>query len=146
MNNRTFLKTLAVATIAAVISVFDGCSLYNAEGLGNHLEEGVPRLVIKGVVTNLKGEALQGILVSIYGVYSESENALPNYNYALTDSKGMYEIIRYRGRLYPENITMEATDPSNHYAGKIQTVPVFYSSENGFATVDFTLEIYPTLN
>lgn len=75
----------------------------------------VPRLVVSGCVINESAEPLQGIRIDIYGVREETEPDVLSYNYALTDSAGMYVICRYLGREIPAEVTVVVTDPKEQY-------------------------------
>ena len=105
------------------------------------------RLVVSGVVTYADGSKANGIKVSIYGVRAETEFADMNtYNYAITDQKGEYTIIRYRGRECPTEVVVVASDPNNVYAEQTIFAPITYDSSptqdkfNGFATANFILQ------
>ncbi|MEE0951862.1 MAG: hypothetical protein U0L62_06595 [Paludibacteraceae bacterium] len=104
------------------------------------------RLVVSGVVTYADGSKANGIKVSIYGVRAETEFADMNtYNYAITDQKGEYTIIRYRGRECPTEVVVVASDPTNVYAEQTIFAPITYNSSptqdkfNGFATANFVM-------
>ena len=104
------------------------------------------RLVVSGVVTYADGSKASGIRVSIYGVRAETEFADMNtYNYAITDQKGEYTIIRYRGRECPTEVVVVASDPNNVYAEQTIFAPITYDSSptedkfNGFATANFVM-------
>ena len=104
------------------------------------------RLVVSGVVTYADGSKANGIKVSIYGVRAETEFADMNtYNYAITDTKGEYTIIRYRGRECPTEVVVVASDPKNVYAEQTIFAPITYDSSptqdkfNGFATANFVM-------
>ena len=104
------------------------------------------RLVVSGVVTYADGSKASGIRVSIYGVRAEIESADMNtYNYAITDQKGEYTIIRYRGRECPTEVVVVASDPNNVYAEQTIFAPITYDSSptqdkfNGFATANFVM-------
>ena len=104
------------------------------------------RLVVSGVVTYADGSKANGIKVSIYGVRAETEFADMNtYNYAITDTKGEYTIIRYRGRECPTEVVVVASDPTNVYAEQTIFAPITYDSSstqdkfNGFATANFVM-------
>lgn len=104
------------------------------------------RLVVSGVVTYADGSKASGIKVSIYGVRAETEFADMNtYNYAITDQKGEYTIIRYRGRECPTEVVVVASDPNNVYAEQTIFAPITYDSSptqdkfNGFATANFVM-------
>lgn len=103
------------------------------------------RLVVSGVVTYADGSKANGIKVSIYGVRAETEFADMNtYNYAITDQKGEYTIIRYRGRACPKEVVVVASDPTNVYAEQTIFAPIHYDhlngkEHNGYATADFLL-------
>ena len=104
------------------------------------------RLVVSGVVTYADGSKASGIKVSIYGVREETEFADMNtYNYAITDQKGEYTIIRYRGRECPTEVVVVASDPNNVYAEQTIFAPITYDSSptqdkfNGFATANFVM-------
>lgn len=105
------------------------------------------RLVVSGVVTHADGSKASGIKVSIYGVRAETEFADMNtYNYAITDQKGEYTIIRYRGRECPTEVVVVASDPNNIYAEQTIFAPITYDSTptgdkfNGFATANFVMQ------
>ena len=104
------------------------------------------RLVVSGVVTYADGSKASGIKVSIYGVREETEFADMNtYNYAITDQKGEYTIIRYRGRECPTEVVVVASDPNNVYAEQTIFAPITYDNTptqdkfNGFATANFVM-------
>lgn len=104
------------------------------------------RLVVSGVVTYADGSKANGIKVSIYGVRAATEFADMNtYNYAITDTKGEYTIIRYRGRECPTEVVVVASDPTNVYAEQTIFAPITYDSSstqdkfNGFATANFVM-------
>jgi hypothetical protein len=104
------------------------------------------RLVVSGVVTYADGSKANGIKVSIYGVRAETEFADMNtYNYAITNQKGEYTIIRYRGRECPTEVVVVASDPTNVYAEQTIFAPITYDSSptqdkfNGFATANFVM-------
>lgn len=104
------------------------------------------RLVVSGVVTYADGSKANGIKVSIYGVRAATEFADMNtYNYAITDQKGEYTIIRYRGRECPTEVVVVASDPNNVYAEQTIFAPITYDSSptqdkfNGFATANFVM-------
>lgn len=104
------------------------------------------RLVVSGVVTYADGSKANGIKVSIYGVRAATEFADMNtYNYAITDTKGEYTIIRYRGRECPTEVVVVASDPTNVYAEQTLFAPITYNSSltqdkfNGFATANFVM-------
>lgn len=104
------------------------------------------RLVVSGVVTYADGSKASGIKVSIYGVRAETEFADMNtYNYAITDKKGEYTIIRYRGRECPTEVVVVASDPNNVYAEQTIFASITYDSTptgdkfNGFATANFVM-------
>ena len=103
------------------------------------------RLVVSGVVTYADGSKANGIKVSIYGVRAETEADMNTYNYAITDQKGEYTIIRYRGRECPKEVVVVASDPTNVYAEQTIFAPITYNSSptqdkfNGFATANFVM-------
>lgn len=102
------------------------------------------RLVVSGVVTYADGSKASGIRVSIYGVRAETEADMNTYNYAITDQKGEYTIIRYRGREYPREVTVVVSDPNNVYLEQTIIAPIHYDhlngkEHNGYATADFLL-------
>ena len=102
------------------------------------------RLVVSGVVTYADGSKASGIHVSIYGVREETEADMNTYNYAITDTKGEYTIIRYRGRECPKEVVVVASDPTNVYAEQTIFAPIHYDhlngkEHNGYATADFLL-------
>ena len=137
--------------IILAISLF-GCST-GKDGLGPeaYFNGGTtPRLVIKGTVKNTADEPLQGIYVAVYGVRDASEPDVLSYNYALTDKAGNYTIVRYRGREYPTEVTVVATDSTGIYEEQLLFATITYDSIttrtgkepfNGLVTADFVLEI-----
>lgn len=135
--------------IILAISLF-GCSKGTNEiGPEPYLNGGTtPRLVIKGKVTNTADEPLQGIYVAIYGVREPSEPDVLTYNYALTGPGGDYTIVRYRGREYPTEVTVVATDSTGVYEEQVLFETITYDSIstrtgkepfNGLVTADFIL-------
>ena len=142
----------------AVLSGFIGCEqriavISEGGGVdypyeGGEYSSGSPRLVIRGHVENEAGEALSGIHVAVFGVRGGKEKDILFYNYALTDSAGMYTIIRYRGREVPAEVTVVATDSGGVYQEQVLFVPFTYNEVykegkkipyDGFATADFVL-------
>ena len=114
---------------------------------GGYADIETARLVVSGVVTYADGSKANGIKVSIYGVRAETEFADMNtYNYAITDQKGEYTIIRYRGRECPTEVVVVASDPTNVYAEQTIFAPITYDSTptedkfNGFATANFIMQ------
>lgn len=114
------------------------------------IANGAPRLVVKGTVTNTADEPLQGIYVAIYGVREADEPDVLSYNYALTDKTGNYTIVRYRGREYPTEVTVVATDSTGVYEEQLLFAPVTYDTiktyygnqpYNALVTADFVLEL-----
>lgn len=117
---------------------------------GNNLDPtygdqtGIPRLVVTGTVTNTSGQALQGIYVAVFGVRAADEPDVLSYNYALTDKEGDYTIVRYRGREFPTEVSVVATDSTGIYEEQLLFAPVTYDTINGqpfngFVTADFVL-------
>ena len=113
-------------------------------------QNGSPRLVVKGKVTNIVGEPLQGITVSVFGVREPDEPDVLSYNYALTDAAGNYTIVRYRGRELPTEVTVVATDSTGIYEEQLLFATVTYDSiqtpsgkqpYNAFVTADFSLSL-----
>lgn len=107
-------------------------------------QTGIPRLVVTGTVTNTSGQAVQGIYVAIFGVRAADEPDVLSYNYALTDKEGDYTIVRYRGREFPKEVTVVATDSTGVYEEQLLFAPVTYDTINGqpfngFVTADFVL-------
>lgn len=108
-----------------------------------------PRLIINGLVTNTAGDPLEGIYVAVLNVREENEPDILTYNYSITDSVGQYTIIRYRGREYPAEITVVATDSTGTYPEQYRFAPVTYDTIyddrgvktpfNGYATINFKL-------
>lgn len=140
--------------LIVLASVLIGCShMYDSPGFPDEWngQGGVPRLVVKGKVTNTADEPLKGIYVAIYGVREEGEPDVLSYNYALTDSVGRYTIVRYRGREIPAEVTVVATDSAGIYQEQIRFATVSCDSidtrtgkqpYNAFVTADFVLELY----
>lgn len=93
-----------------------GCSnKSNLSPDGAWLDGNMPRLIVSGCVTDDAAQPLQGIRVDLYGVREETEPDVLSYNYAFTDSAGMYIICRYLGREVPNEVTVVATDPKERY-------------------------------
>lgn len=156
-------KYLIIFIFFAVALASAGCAMKNSHDPYNpyidpensdggdyySLTNGAPRLVIKGTVTNDTDETLQGIYVAIYGVRGEKEKDILTYNYAITDSAGRYEIIRYRGRELPTEVTVVATDSTGIYKEQTLFAPVQYTyvtvngntqqPYDGYVTADFVL-------
>lgn len=145
-SEHTIYGLLIVLTLGLI-----GCS--NSKG-GNYdpylpdSENGAPRMVVKGKVTNTADEPLQGIYVAIYGVREPSEPDVLSYNYALTNTTGDYTIVRYRGRELPTEVTVVATDSTGVYEEQVLFAPVTYDTistrtgkepYNAFVTADFIL-------
>jgi len=117
-----------------------GCSKVpeNPPDISNGLS--IPRIFVRGHVSNESGEPLGGICVAIYGVRKEQEPDIETYNYAFTDVEGDYEIVRDRGREKPVEMTVVATDSTGYYKQKVQFVAIEYDAEgHGSVTADFVL-------
>ena len=148
-KNNLFIIQFAVCLMC--LSHFIGCSVKDSPNT-NGMDEinGAPRLVVRGSVNNTEGSALSGIYVAIYGVRDEKEKDILTYNYAVTGTDGRYEIIRYRGRELPTEVTIVATDSCGIYEEQWLFAPVRYDSVytnhrnkepfNGIVTADFTLQ------
>lgn len=95
--------------------ILTGCAKNAVELPGGGLSGNLPRLIVSGCVTDEAAQPLQGIRIDIYGVREETEPDILSYNYALTDSAGMYIICRYLGREIPAEVTIVATDPHDQY-------------------------------
>ena len=105
-----------------ILAVLFGCMLTGCAtkkgdlpGEADWLSGNLPRLIVSGCVTDEAAQPLQGIRIDIYGVREETEPDILSYNYALTDSAGMYIICRYLGREIPAEVTIVATDPHDQY-------------------------------
>ena len=111
------MKRYSIYILAALFGcMLAGCAKSESpEGGDAWLGANVPRLVVSGCVINESAEPLQGIRIDIYGVREETEPDVLSYNYALTDSAGMYIICRYLGREIPAEVTIVATDPHDQY-------------------------------
>ena len=130
-----------------------GCNVETHGGWGLedwNNQNGSPRLVVKGKVTNIVGEPLQGIAVSVFGVREPDEPDVLSYNYALTNSAGNYTIVRYRGRELPTEVTVVATDSTGIYEKQLLFATVTYDSiqtpsgkqpYNAFVNADFSLSL-----
>lgn len=134
--------SLFIISLCLLVGVsFSSCFTNNVD----HADIETARLVVSGVVTYADGSKANGIKVSIYGVRAETEFADMNtYNYAITDQKGEYTIIRYRGRECPTEVVVVASDPTNVYAEQTIFAPIHYDylngkEHNGYATADFLL-------
>ena len=90
---KTCTHSLFIISLCLLVGVsFSSCDINNVD----HADIETARLVVSGVVTYADGSKANGIKVSIYGVRAETEFADMNtYNYAITDTKGEYTIIRY---------------------------------------------------
>lgn len=135
--------SLLIISLCLLVGVsFSSCTTPNVD----YADIATARLVVSGVVTYADGSKANGIKVSIYGVRAETEFADMNtYNYAITDQKGEYTIIRYRGRECPTEVVVVASDPTNLYAEQTIFAPITYNSSptqdkfNGFATANFVM-------
>lgn len=135
--------SLFIISLCLLVGVsFSSCTLADV----GYADIETARLVVSGVVTYADGSKANGIKVSIYGVRAETEFADMNtYNYAITDKKGEYTIIRYRGRECPTEVVVVASDPNNVYAEQTIFAPITYDSSptqdkfNGFATANFVM-------
>lgn len=135
--------SLLIISLCLLVGVsFSSCTTPDVD----YADIATARLVVSGVVTYADGSKANGIKVSIYGVRAETEFADMNtYNYAITDQKGEYTIIRYRGRECPTEVVVVASDPTNVYAEQTLFAPITYNSSptqdkfNGFATANFVM-------
>lgn len=140
---KTCTHSLFIISLCLLVGVsFSSCMTANVD----YADIETARLVVSGVVTYADGSKASGIKVSIYGVRAETEFADMNtYNYAITDQKGEYTIIRYRGRECPTEVVVVASDPTNVYAEQTLFAPITYNSSptqdkfNGFATANFVM-------
>ena len=140
---KTCTHSLFIISLCLLMGVsFSSCFTNNVD----YADIETARLVVSGVVTYADGSKASGIRVSIYGVRAEIESADMNtYNYAITDQKGEYTIIRYRGRECPTEVVVVASDPNNVYAEQTIFAPITYDSSptqdkfNGFATANFVM-------
>ena len=129
-----------IILICMVIACFAGCERGPEDEM-----TGSPRLVVRGYVSNEANEPLANIRVAVYGVREADEPDIITYNYAITDTAGMYEIIRYRNRDLPQEVTVIATDSAGVYSEQEQQVGVVYdtgmegTAYNGYVTADFIL-------
>lgn len=129
-----------IILICMVIACFAGCERGPEDEM-----TGSPRLVVRGYVSNEVNEPLANIRVAVYGVREADEPDIITYNYAITDTAGMYEIIRYRNRDLPQEVTVIATDSAGVYSEQEQQVGVVYdtgmegTAYNGYVTADFIL-------
>ena len=138
-----FTHSLFIISLCLLMGVsFSSCTRADVD----YADTETARLVVSGVVTYADGSKASGIRVSIYGVRAETEFADMNtYNYAITDQKGEYTIIRYRGRECPTEVVVVASDPNNVYAEQTIFAPITYDSTpmedkfNGFATANFVM-------
>ena len=140
---KTYTHSLFIISLCLLVGVsFSSCTTPV-----DYADIETARLVVSGVVTYADGSKASGIKVSIYGVRAETEFADMNtYNYAITDQKGEYTIIRYRGRECPTEVVVVASDPNNVYAEQTIFAPITYDSTpmedkfNGFATANFIMQ------
>ena len=141
---KTCTHSLFIISLCLLVGVsFSSCMTTDVD----YADIETARLVVSGVVTYADGSKASGIKVSIYGVREETEFADMNtYNYAITDQKGEYTIIRYRGRECPTEVVVVASDPNNVYAEQTIFAPITYDSTpmedkfNGFATANFIMQ------
>lgn len=143
-----FILILVVCGLYAGCSKNSGYTFPNENGYGDSITVS-PRLIINGLVTDTSGEPIEGIYVAVLNVREENEPDILTYNYSITDSLGQCTIIRYRGREYPAEITVVATDSTGIYPEQYRFAPVTYDSVyntkgvkmpfNGYATVNFKL-------
>ena len=140
---KTCTHSLFIISLCLLVGVsFSSCMTANVD----YADIETARLVVSGVVTYADGSKASGIKVSIYGVRAQTQFADMNtYNYAITDQKGGYTIIRYRGRECPKEVVVVASDPNNVYAEQTIFAPITYDSSptqdkfNGFATANFVM-------
>ena len=138
---KTCTHSLFIISLCLLVGVsFSSCTLADV----GYADIETARLVVSGVVTYADGSKASGIRVSIYGVREETEADMNTYNYAITDTKGEYTIIRYRGRECPTEVVVVASDPTNVYAEQTIFAPIHYDhlngkEHNGYATADFLL-------
>lgn len=138
---KTCTHSLFIISLCLLVGVsFSSCMTANVD----YADIETARLVVSGVVTYADGSKASGIRVSIYGVREETEADMNTYNYAITDTKGEYTIIRYRGRECPKEVVVVASDPTNVYAEQTIFAPIHYDhlngkEHNGYATADFLL-------
>ena len=146
-------KYIPYIWILIVCGLYAGCSKNNGYPFPNENGDSnitvSPRLMVNGLVTDTSGEPIEGIYVAVLNVREENEPDILTYNYSITDSLGQYTIIRYRGREYPAEITVVATDSTGIYPEQYRFAPVTYDSVyntggvkmpfNGYATVNFKL-------
>lgn len=141
---KTCTHSLFIISLCLLVGVsFSSCTLADV----GYADIETARLVVSGVVTYTDGSKASGIKVSIYGVREETEfTDMNTYNYAITDQKGEYTIIRYRGRECPTEVVVVASDPNNIYAEQTIFAPITYDSTpmedkfNGFATANFIMQ------
>ena len=141
---KTCTHSLFIISLCLLVGVpLSSCMITDAD----YTDMETARLVVSGVVTYADGSKASGIKVSIYGVRAETEFADMNtYNYAITDQKGEYTIIRYRGRECPKEVVVVASDPNNVYAEQTIFAPITYDTSptqdkfNGFATANFIMQ------
>lgn len=139
---KTCTHSLFIISLCLLVGVsFSSCTTPDVD----YADIATARLVVSGVVTYADGSKASGIRVSIYGVRAETEADMNTYNYAITDTKGEYTIIRYRGRECPTEVVVVASDPTNVYAEQTLFAPITYNSSptqdkfNGFATANFVM-------
>ena len=140
---KTCTHSLFIISLCLLVGVsFSSCVATSVD----YADIETARLVVSGVVTYADGSKANGIKVSIYGVRAETEFADMNtYNYAITNQKGEYTIIRYRGRECPTEVVVVASDPTKVYAEQTIFAPITYDSSptqdkfNGFATANFVM-------
>ena len=119
--------SLLIISLCLLVGVsFSSCTTPNVD----YADIATARLVVSGVVTYADGSKANGIKVSIYGVRAETEADMNTYNYAITDQKGEYTIIRYRGRECPTEVVVVASDPTNVYAEQTIFAPIHYDHLN----------------
>ena len=145
-------KYLLIHPLLCLFAIaFFGCSA-NKSGepidAGLFEPDGLPRMVISGLVRNTQDEPLNGIRIDLE---TEDPKQAASYNYAITDSEGRYTIIRYRGHELPDSVILSVSDPSGNYLPQRTAAPVTYDSVylasqyakepyNAFVKADFVLE------
>lgn len=147
----TRIYTFIVFTLT--VFVFASCAKYAGGPPYDHEPDGLPRLIVRGMVQDTAQKPLQGIYVFVFDLREPNEKDILTYNCALTDSAGNFTMIRYRGRELPSQISVVATDSSSLYLEQVLTCPVTYDSTylssggkapfNAYVTADFILTPNP---
>ncbi|MBQ9296265.1 MAG: hypothetical protein IJ204_03630 [Paludibacteraceae bacterium] len=140
-------KYLLIQSLLCMVAcVFVACAKTDAY-YSEEQPDGLPRLVVSGVVKNTEQTPLAGVKITLE---TDDPQPMASYNFALTDTAGRYTIIRYRGKDFPVSVSLTAEDPQGVYESQTLVAPVTYDSVrvnrpramvpyNAFVTADFII-------